>query len=80
MSSGVKRFDPPVPRVMHTVTTVVPACAHLAKVPPTVNSWSSGWAWMLITRAGGAGSTTFRFFLPCSGTPGAAESVDASVM
>ena len=80
MSSGVKRFDPPVPRVMQTVTMVVPARAHLASVPPTVNSWSSGWAWMLIARAGGAGSTTARFFLPCSGTPGVPESVGPSVM
>ena len=55
---------------MHTVTMAVPARAHLARVPPTVNSWSSGWAWMLITRAGGAGSPAVRFFLPCSGTPG----------
>ena len=80
MSGGVKRFDPPVPRVMHTVTTALPARAHLARVPPTVNSWSSGWAWMLMTRAGGAGSTAVRFFLPCSGMPGVPESVDPSVM
>ena len=45
MSAGVKRFEPPVPRVMQTLTMVLPARAHLARVPPTVNSWSSV-AWM----------------------------------
>ena len=55
MSGGVKRFDPPVPRVMQTVTMVLPARAHLASVPPTVNSWSSGWAWMLIDAGRGRG-------------------------
>jgi hypothetical protein len=76
----VNRFEPPVPRVMQTQTTALPARAHLARVPPTVNSWSSGWAWMLITRVGGVGSTAVRFVLPRSGMPGVPESVGPSVM
>src|SRR4029077_21271515 len=49
-------LEPAPPLVMHTVTTSQPARAHLARVPPTVNSWSSGCAWMLIARLGAGGS------------------------
>src|SRR5262249_17047343 len=56
MSEGVDSLDPALPLVMHTVTIDDPACAHLARVPATVNSWSSGWAWMLSTRGGAGGS------------------------
>jgi hypothetical protein len=38
---------------MQTVTISLPARAHVARVPATVNSWSSGCAWIDITRAGG---------------------------
>src|SRR5262245_46845834 len=56
MLAGVYSLEPALPLVMHTVITALPERAHFAKVPPTVNSWSSGWAWMLMTRAGAAGS------------------------
>src|SRR5258705_9940809 len=56
MSSGVYLLEPAPPRVMQTATISQPARAHFASVPPTVNSWSSGCAWMLMTRAGAAGS------------------------
>jgi hypothetical protein len=36
-------FDPESPLVMTTETISQPAFAHLASVPATVNSWSSGW-------------------------------------
>ena len=53
---GVNSLDPAFPLVMQTETIVLPAWAHLASVPATVNSWSSGWAWMQNTRPGGVGS------------------------
>src|SRR5581483_3017999 len=56
MSGGVYLLEPAPPLVMHTVITSHPARAHLASVPPTVNSWSSGCAWMLIARFGAGGS------------------------
>src|SRR5689334_24650507 len=56
MSRGVYLLEPAPPLVRHTVITSEPARAHLASVPPTVNSWSSGCAWMLITRLGAGGS------------------------
>src|SRR5262245_21568982 len=56
MLAGVYSLEPALPLVMHTVITALPARAHFASVPPTVNSWSSGWAWMLMTRAGAVGS------------------------
>src|SRR5688572_7065200 len=52
MSAGVESFEPASPLVMHTVTISLPARAHVASVPATVNSWSSGCAWIDITRAG----------------------------
>ena len=64
---------------MHTVTIALPARAHFASVPPTVNSWSSGCAWMLITRLGAGGSRRAAFVgLALSGTPGDADSVSGS--
>src|SRR6185369_8487527 len=64
---------------MHTVTIALPARAHLASVPPTVNSWSSGCAWMLMTRLGAGGSWRAAFAgLALSGTPGDADSVSGS--
>src|SRR5882724_1869029 len=64
---------------MHTVTISLPARAHLASVPPTVNSWSSGCAWMLITRLGAGGSRRAAFAgLARSGTPGVADSASGS--
>ena len=59
MSSGVYLLEPAPPRVMQTATISQPARAHLASVPPTVNSWSSGCAWMLIARFGAGGSLGF---------------------
>src|ERR1700737_3880184 len=56
MSRGVYLLEPAPPLVRHTVITSQPARAHLASVPPTVNSWSSGCAWMLIARLGAGGS------------------------
>jgi hypothetical protein len=38
MSLGVHWFEPALPLVRHTVTMRLPAFAHLASVPPTVNS------------------------------------------
>src|SRR5262244_2112686 len=71
MSGGVWSLEPAPPLVMHTVTISLPARAHFARVPPTVNSWSSGCAWMLITRGGGDGSLrTDRVERARSGTPG----------
>src|SRR5712692_6600325 len=56
---------------MQTVTTRAPDRAHLASVLPTVNSWSSGCAWMLMAQAGAAGSTAvLRRRAPRSGMPG----------
>src|ERR1700730_3328986 len=79
MSAGVCSFEPVPPLVMHTVTISLPARAHFASVPPTVNSWSSGWAWMLITRLGGGGSRRAGFAsFARSGTPGAAVSPSGS--
>src|SRR5207249_5837631 len=76
---GVWSFDPAPPLVMHTVTISLPARAHLASVPPTVNSWSSGCAWMLITRLGAGGSRRAVFAgLARSGTSGAAGSASGS--
>src|SRR5215831_3132986 len=73
MSGGVWSLEPAPPLVMHTVMISLPARAHFAKVPPTVNSWSSGCAWMLITRGGGTGSLrTDRVERARSGTPGVA--------
>src|SRR6185295_647249 len=72
MLAGVYSLEPALPLVMHTVTTALPARAHFASVPPTVNSWSSGCAWMLMTRAGAAGSTGAGGV--CGGTSGAAPS------
>src|SRR5437667_3376602 len=70
ISGGVCRFEPAWPLVMHTETTSLPARAHLARVPPTVNSWSSGWAWIERTRAGAAGSAPgSRSGVARSGTP-----------
>src|SRR2546428_3403319 len=55
MSAGVDLFEPASPRVRHTVTISLPARAHLARVPATVNSWSSGCAWIDSTRFGAGG-------------------------
>src|SRR5216683_3891992 len=64
---------------MQTVMTRLPERAHLASVPPTVNSWSSGWAWMLIAQAGDAGSAAvLRRRLPRSGTPGVVSAVSSA--
>src|SRR6266545_2946340 len=64
---------------MHTVTISLPAPAHLASVPPTVNSWSSGWAWMLITRLGAGGSRWAAIAgLLLSGTPGVVDFASGS--
>src|SRR5258705_8821988 len=79
MSSGVYLLEPAPPLVMHTETTSQPARAHLASVPPTVNSWSSGCAWMLITRLGAGGSRRAALVgLARSGTPGDADSASGS--
>jgi len=56
MSAGVDLFEPASPRVRQTVTISLPARAHLASVPATVNSWSSGCAWIDSTRFGAGGS------------------------
>src|SRR2546427_7119188 len=65
---------------MQTVMTRLPERAHLASVPPTVNSWSSGWAWMLIAQAGAAGSAALlRRRAPRSGTPGAVSAVSSAI-
>src|SRR5229473_828731 len=79
MSAGVWSFDPAPPLVIHTVTISLPDRAHLASVPPTVNSWSSGCAWMLIAQAGAAGSTAvLRRRAPRSGMPGLVSALSSA--
>src|SRR6266852_3188953 len=64
---------------MQTVTTRAPDRAHLASVPPTVNSWSSGCAWMLIVQAGATGSTAvLRRRAPRSGMPGLVSALSSA--
>jgi hypothetical protein len=49
---GMGSFEPAEPSVIMTVMISHPVAAHFARVPATVKSWSSGWAWMDIAILG----------------------------